>query len=52
MRYPWIAATIILLWAISTFTILEREEVDPAIILSVTLVAALILGVWGFRMPK
>ena len=52
MRYPWIAATIILLWGIATFTILERKEVEPSVILSVTLVAALILGVWGFRVPK
>ena len=52
MRYPWLAATIILIWMMATYTILQRNEVNPEHILGATLVASIVLGVWGFRVPK
>jgi len=52
MKYPWLAATIILIWFMATYTILERAEVSPEQVLGAALIASIILGIWGFRVPK
>lgn len=52
MKYPWLAASIVLIWAMAAFAILVRDEIRPDYVLGVTIVASLILGVWGFRAPR
>lgn len=52
MKYPWLAITIVLIWLMAAFAILIREEIRADYILAITIVASLILGVWGFRAPK
>lgn len=52
MKYPWIAITIVAIWFMATFTILARDESNPEYILTASLAASTILGIWGFRRPK
>lgn len=52
MKYPWLAATIVLILLMATFTISVRKDVHPEYILGIALIAALFLGAWGLRPPK
>ncbi|MBI2039394.1 MAG: hypothetical protein HYT22_03935 [Candidatus Niyogibacteria bacterium] len=37
MKYPWLAASIILIWAMAAFAILVRDEIRPDYVLGITI---------------
>ena len=52
MKYPWLAASIVLIWLMAAYAIVIRDDIRPDYVLGITIVASIGLGVWGFRAPK
>ena len=52
MRYPWISLTILLVWAMTTYTAITAKTVDINMLVYVALASTVIIGYFGFRVPR
>ncbi len=52
MRYPWISLTILLMWGMTTYTALVAPSVDINSLVYIALAATLVIGYFGFKVPR
>lgn len=52
MRYPWISLTILLIWGMTTYTALVAPQVSINNLVYIALAATLVIGYFGFKVPR
>lgn len=52
MKYPWVAASLIIIWFGTTYIILKSAHLNVSYILFIALLGTIIISIIGFRPPK
>jgi len=52
MRYPWISLTILLVWVMTTYTAITATAININVLVYIALASTVILGYFGFRVPR
>ncbi len=52
MKYPWTAASLVIIWLSTTYIILNRPGLDANTILIINFIGTVIISFIGFRVPK
>ncbi|MFH1956047.1 MAG: hypothetical protein ABIJ28_00140 [Patescibacteria group bacterium] len=52
MKYPYVAAVLLIIWAGTTLMIIKNHSVDVAYFILVAFIGTIIISAIGFRPPK